>query len=35
MPIHILIDMESFCVVMGSGSFVNYRRVGKEQIEEE
>lgn len=27
----ILIDMESFYVVMSANSFVNYRRVGKEK----
>lgn len=30
---YVLIDMENFFVVMSANSFVNYRRVGKEQIE--
>jgi hypothetical protein len=29
----VLIDMDSFFVVMSANSFVNYRRVGKEALE--
>ncbi len=29
---HVLIDMDSFFVVMSANSFVNYRRVGKEAL---
>ena len=30
---YVLIDMDSFFVVMSANSFVNYRRVGKEALE--
>ena len=29
---HVLIDMESFFVVMSANAFVNYRRVGEDKI---
>ncbi|MCT8161920.1 hypothetical protein [Pseudoruegeria sp. SHC-113] len=29
---HVLIDMDSFYVVMSANSFVNYRRVGKDLV---
>ena len=30
---YVLIDMDSFFVVMSANSFVNYRRVGKDTLE--
>ncbi|MBV2358643.1 hypothetical protein KUH32_02570 [Thalassococcus sp. CAU 1522] len=29
---YVLIDMDSFCVVMSANAFVNYRRVGKDAL---